>query len=87
MYPLRVFKVKAPQEYDNQGCGQKLPAGSFGPDFNKNQGWTPMQSVSIVLCCLVAKHRKSVETKSPAVHNGSAITRVLHNCCSLTSLW
>ncbi|CAE7678013.1 unnamed protein product [Symbiodinium sp. CCMP2456] len=32
--------VKAPQEYDNQGCGQKLPAGSFGPDFNKNQGGT-----------------------------------------------
>ena len=31
-------EVKAPQEYNNQGCGQKLPAGSFGPDFNKNQG-------------------------------------------------
>ena len=31
-------QVKAPQEYDNQGCGQKLPEGSFGPSFNKNQG-------------------------------------------------
>ncbi|CAJ1403047.1 unnamed protein product [Effrenium voratum] len=32
--------VKAPQEYDNQGCGQKLPMGSFGPDFNRRGGGT-----------------------------------------------
>ncbi|CAJ1361873.1 unnamed protein product [Effrenium voratum] len=32
--------VKAPQEYDNQGCGQKLPAGSFGEGFNQNGGGT-----------------------------------------------
>lgn len=32
--------VKAPQEFSNQGCGQKLPDGSFGPEFNKNGGGT-----------------------------------------------
>lgn len=31
-------KVKAPQEFSNQGCGQRLPDGSFGPEFNKNGG-------------------------------------------------
>ena len=31
-------KVKAPQQYDNQGCGQKLPKGSFGPAFNRAGG-------------------------------------------------
>jgi len=32
--------VKAPQQYDNQGCGQKLPKGSFGPAFNSAGGGT-----------------------------------------------
>ncbi|CAK9039163.1 Probable glycosidase C21B10.07 [Durusdinium trenchii] len=32
--------VKAPQEFSNQGCGQKLPEASFGPAFNKNGGGT-----------------------------------------------
>jgi len=32
--------VKAPQEFSNQGCGQRLPDGSFGPEFNKNGGGT-----------------------------------------------
>ncbi|CAK9070210.1 unnamed protein product [Durusdinium trenchii] len=32
--------VKAPQQYDNQGCGQKLPKGSFGPAFNRAGGGT-----------------------------------------------
>lgn len=31
-------EVKAPQQYDNQGCGQKLPKGSFGPAFNSAGG-------------------------------------------------
>lgn len=31
-------EVKAPQQYDNQGCGQKLPKGSFGPAFNRAGG-------------------------------------------------
>jgi hypothetical protein len=32
------FQVKAPQEFPNQGGGQNLPDGSFGPEFNKNGG-------------------------------------------------
>ena len=32
--------MKAPQEFNNQGCGQKLPDGSFGSKFNKNGGGT-----------------------------------------------
>eukprot|EP00438_Fugacium_kawagutii_P002998 Skav233477 [mRNA] locus=scaffold1310:5924:14162:+ [translate_table: standard] len=39
--------VKAPQQYDNQGCGQKLPQGSFGPAFNRGTfvaEWDPIAS-------------------------------------------
>ena len=32
--------MKAPQEFNNQGCGQKLPDGSFGSKFNQNGGGT-----------------------------------------------
>jgi len=32
--------VNAPNEYNNQGCGQKMPDGSFGPGLNANGGGT-----------------------------------------------
>lgn len=38
--PAKNCWVNAPNEYNNQGCGQKMPKGSFGPPFNKNGGGT-----------------------------------------------
>lgn len=32
--------VHAPNEYSNQGCGQKMPVGSWGPQLNKAGGGT-----------------------------------------------
>eukprot|EP00930_Biecheleria_cincta_P101944 TRINITY_DN9359_c0_g2_i1.p1 TRINITY_DN9359_c0_g2~~TRINITY_DN9359_c0_g2_i1.p1 ORF type:complete len:635 (-),score=72.48 TRINITY_DN9359_c0_g2_i1:214-2118(-) len=38
--PAKNCWVNAPNEYNNQGCGQKMPDGSFGPGLNKNGGGT-----------------------------------------------
>lgn len=38
--PAKNCWVGAPNEYNNQGCGQKMPDGSFGPPLNNNGGGT-----------------------------------------------
>ena len=47
--------MKAPQEFSNQGCGQRLPDGSFGPEFNKNGGlgnWQKHHRTEFSLKCV-----------------------------------